>query len=88
MRYADYMPPDESHWAVEPGHLGEDEGPSIVIAYSRLKGSWVAVWGDRKLIEEFRGTREQVIAWARERCETILTYNADDELVALGPDDQ
>jgi hypothetical protein len=87
MHYPNFMPPDPE-WAQEPEEL-DDEGPSISIMYIADEDVWQAVWGDRQQLGEFEGTREEAIAWARERCETIRIYSLTErDIVDLGPDEQ
>ncbi|HEY0167552.1 MAG TPA: hypothetical protein VGB75_10970 [Jatrophihabitans sp.] len=67
--------------------------PFIIIDYRSHTDTWRAWWTDKiSLLGELEGTREQVIAWARERCDDIrICSDPDDEnalLVELGPDDQ
>ncbi len=54
--------------------------PFIIIGYWSRKGIWRAIWTDRvDPLGKFEGTRAEVIAWARERCDNIR--------IAPGPDD-
>lgn len=67
--------------------------PFIIIDYRSHKDVWLAWWTDKiSLLGEFEGTREQAIAWARERSDNIrICSDPDDEnapAVELGPDDQ
>jgi hypothetical protein len=81
------MPPDPE-WAQVPEEL-DDEGPSATIMYIADEDVWQAVWGDRQQLGEREGTRQEAIAWARERCETIRIYSlAERDIVDLGPDEQ
>lgn len=89
-RYPSFMPP-ESEWVDPPDHLDnpDDEGPSITIMYVDDEDVWEAVWGDKKLLGEFAGTREQAIAWARERCGTIRIYSLTKrDIIELEADEQ
>lgn len=67
--------------------------PFIIIDYRSLQGVWRAWWTDKiSLLGSFEGTREQAIAWSRERSDNIrICSDPDDDdalLVELGPDDQ
>ena len=67
--------------------------PFIIIDYRSRQGVWRAWWTDKiSLLGEFEGTREEVIAWSRERSDNIrICSDPDDDnalLVELGPDDQ
>ena len=57
--------------------------------YIADEDAWQAVWGDRQQLGEFEGTREEAIAWARERCEVIRIYSMSErDIVKLGPDER
>jgi hypothetical protein len=87
MDCADYRRPSPD--AEEPGEDSIDFRPSVTIMYIADEGVWQAVWGDRHELGEFEGTREEAIAWARERCETIRIYSlAEHDIVDLGPGEQ
>ncbi|HST48878.1 hypothetical protein [Jatrophihabitans sp.] len=67
--------------------------PFILIDYSSLFGVWRAAWTDKiSLLGSCEGTREQCIAWARERSDNIrICSNPHDPaaiMVQLGPDDE
>lgn len=69
--------------------------PFVVIEYhgDRDRGVWAAIWGDKvDRLGKFRGTREEAIAWARERCDDIRIcadpYDVTAPMAKLGPDDQ
>lgn len=67
--------------------------PFIVIGYSARKGVWRAVWIDGDDGRgKFQGTRKEVIAWARERCEEIrITHGPGGEEITqrhLRPDEE
>jgi hypothetical protein len=67
--------------------------PFVVIGYRNRKGTWVAIWTDKaSRLGRFEGTREEVIAWARERCDDIRIISGPDgdHLYPrqLGPDDE
>jgi hypothetical protein len=85
---ADYLHP-ESGWAKEPDDLDSiDFSPTVTIMYFADDDTWQAVWGGRQQLGEFEGTREEAIAWARERCDTIRIYSPiEDDIVELGPDE-
>jgi hypothetical protein len=89
------MEPPYAHFG-RPGHdpvgpvdIGDDEYLMIhILRQYDGPGLWRAIWGQKKVLGDFTGTREQAIAWARERCDTILIYSpALDDMVELGPDD-
>lgn len=84
---SDYMHP-ESGWAEEPEDIDSiDFSPTVTIMYFADEDTWQAVWGGRQQLGEFEGTREEAIAWARERCDIIRIYSpAEDDIVDLGPD--
>jgi hypothetical protein len=42
-------------------------GPTVQVQGPDAEGRWVAVWFHRGQVEQFWGTRQQVIAWAAER---------------------
>lgn len=67
--------------------------PFVVIGYWSRKGIWTAIWTDRvDRLGRFEGTREEVIAWARERCDDIRISAGPGEGYPfprqLGPDDE
>jgi len=67
--------------------------PFIVIGYSSRKEIWRAIWIDNEdRLGKFQGTRKEVIAWARERCDDIRIYPGPDDDYPyprrLGPDDE
>jgi hypothetical protein len=67
--------------------------PFIVIGYSTRKGNWRAIWIDNEDGRgKFQGTRREVIAWARERCDNIrITHGPHGKEIyprQLGPDEE
>jgi hypothetical protein len=67
--------------------------PFVVIGYSSRKGIWMAIWIDNEdRLGKFRGTRKEVLAWARERCDDIrITHTPDGDYQStrqLGPDEE
>ena len=67
--------------------------PFIIIDYRSNTDTWHAWWTDKvSVLGKLEGTREQVIAWARERSDNIRIcsdpHDEDALLVELGPDDQ
>ncbi|HEX8093617.1 hypothetical protein [Jatrophihabitans sp.] len=89
MDRADFHHP-ESGWAEEPDDVDSiDFSPTVTIVYFADEDTWQAVWGGRQQLGEFEGTREEAIAWARERCDTIRIYSLiQRDIVDLAPDDQ
>ncbi len=66
--------------------------PFIVIGYSSRKQIWRAIWIDNEDGRgKFQGTRKEVIAWARQRCDNIrITHRPDGGEMyprQLGPDE-
>lgn len=51
--------------------------PNIVIMPNRSTGVWTGVWAidDENGHEEFMGPRDEVIGWARSRCERIFIWS-------------
>lgn len=88
MNGGDYIHP-ETEWAEEPDDIDSiDFSPTVTIVYFADDDTWQAVWGGRELLGEFEGTREEAIAWARERCDTIRIYSlSEGDIVDLGPDE-
>jgi hypothetical protein len=87
MNYADYRRPSPD--GEEPDDDSIDFSPSVTIMYIADEDVWQAVWGDRQQLGEFEGTRDQAIAWARERCETIRIYSlSEGGIVDLEPGEQ
>lgn len=76
-------------WAEEPDDIGAiDFSPTVTIMYFADEGIWQAVWGGREQLGEFAGTREEAVAWARERCDTIRIYSpSENDIVELRPDE-
>jgi len=67
--------------------------PFVVIGYSSRKRIWRAIWIDNEDGRgKFQGTRKEVIAWARERCDNIRITDGpdgDDQYPRqLGPDEE
>jgi hypothetical protein len=67
--------------------------PFIAIGYWARKGIWRAIWIDNEDgLGKFQGTREEVIAWARARCDDIRIHPGPDDDYQyprqLGPDDE
>jgi hypothetical protein len=65
--------------------------PFVVIGYSSRKAIWRAIWIDNEArLGRFQGTREEVIAWARERCDDIRITSGPGYPFPrqLGPDDE
>lgn len=86
MDYADYR--SHSSEAEEPDDDSIDFSPSVTIMYIADEDVWQAVWGDRQLLGEFEGTREEAIAWARKRCDIIRIYSLTKrDIVELAPDE-
>ncbi|HST47721.1 hypothetical protein [Jatrophihabitans sp.] len=85
---ADYLHPG-SEWAKEPDDIDSiDFSPTVTIMYFADDDTWQAVWGGREQLGEFEGTREEAIAWARERCNTIRIYSpSEGDIVDLVPDE-
>lgn len=88
-------PDDFRSRADDPVRNARRTAPFVVINYQgdRDRGVWAAIWGDKvDRLGKFRGTRAEVIAWARERCEDIRIcadpYDETAPLVPLGPDDE
>ncbi len=76
----------------DPVRQARRSAPFVTIVYHPHKGGWKAIWTDKvDILGRFNGTREEVIAWARERCDDILYGDPDDRtapMVPLGPDDE
>ena len=72
--YAAYLPPGFD--LAEEARLREASrsDPFIIIDYRSRQGVWRAWWTDKvSLLGELDGTREEVIAWSRERCDDRVT---------------
>lgn len=68
-------------------------GSYVAIGYSARKRIWRAIWIDNEDGRgKFQGTRKEVIAWARERCDDIrIGPGPDDDYPyqrQLGPDEE
>jgi hypothetical protein len=91
--YPDYLPPGINLAKEAREREARRTAPFIVIGYWSRKGIWRAIWTDKaSRLGRFEGTREEVIAWARERCDDIrITPGPDDDYPyprRLGPDDE
>ena len=81
-------------WSREnnPVRQARRSAPFVTIVYHPHRGAWKATWTDKvDLLGRLNGTREEVIAWARERCDDILYADPDDTtapMVPLEPDDE
>ena len=94
MTHPPWDPFDLAAWA-KAARLREEarSDPFIIIDYRSNTDTWSAWWTDSiSLLGRFDGTREQAIAWARERSDNIRICSDphDDNAppVQLGPEDQ
>jgi len=93
-RRPQHLPPDYDEAAdLAAAEQSEDLEHIVIIGYSPAADVWRAFLTDqRKLLDELTGTREQAIAWARQRAADIrICSDPHDETaptVQLGPDDQ
>jgi|GEM_PF-2956718 len=76
----------------DPVRQARRSAPFVIIVYHPHRGAWTAIWTDKvSRLGRLNGTREEVIAWARERCDDILYADPDDTtapLVPLEPDEE
>jgi hypothetical protein len=89
----EYLPPGRDLAKEAREREARRRPPFIVIGYWSRKRTWRAIWTDNVAnLGKFEGTREEVIAWARERCDNIrIDPGPDDDYPyprQLGPDDQ
>lgn len=77
-RYADYLGP-EPRWAEGAPPPTTHTPPKIFINVSRHDQLWSAVWqsSDGLLGSFEEGTREDAIAWARARCDTVFIFSPE-----------
>jgi len=71
----------------DPVRNARRTAPFVIIDCRSSNGPWTAIWGDKvDRYGKFKGTREEVIAWARERCDDIrICDDPDDEYAPLRP---
>ena len=90
--YPNYLPPGINLAKEAREREARRTAPFVVIEYYPHRGAWKAICGDKvDRLGRFEGTREQCIAWARERCDDIRIcadpYDVTAPMVQLGPDD-
>jgi hypothetical protein len=91
--YPDYLPPGIDLFKEDREREARRTTPHVTIDYRPHKRNWKAYWNDTiSLLGKFEGTREECIAWARERCDDIRICSDPDDpnayLMQLGPDDE
>ncbi|HST48881.1 hypothetical protein [Jatrophihabitans sp.] len=76
----------------DPVRQARRTAPFVIIVYHPHRGAWKATWTDKvDILGRLNGTREEVIAWARERCDDIICadpYDVTAPMMPLEPDDE
>jgi hypothetical protein len=90
--YPAYLPPGIDRAEEMRLREASRSEPFIIIDYRSRTDTWKALWTDKiSLLGEHEGTREEAIAWSRERSDDIrICSDPHDDAppVQLGPDDQ